>query len=150
MIEFLIIPNEVKNIESCQIAFGGNRYLLDVPDYQKKWFKKNYNTIKNKIEETEFMDYSMFENNLFGKDERFINYTADRNGLIEDFLENYICHEKKTLLLMDVLICFLEDCKEFEYFEIAHNINLILMSFDCVLSVSLNDELKDWFWYKNF
>ena len=28
---------------------------------------------------------------------------------------------------MDVLICFLEDCKEFEYFEMAHNINLILI-----------------------
>jgi hypothetical protein len=140
-----IIPNEVKNIESCQVAFGDNRYLLDVPDYQKKWFRENYETIKNKIQETEFIDYSMFENNLFGKDERFINYTADKNGLIEDYLDNYICHEKKTFLLRDVLICFLEDCKDFEYFEMAHNINLILMSFDCIISGYINYELE---WYK--
>jgi hypothetical protein len=84
----------------------------------------------------------MFENNLFGKDERFINYTADRNGLIEDYLDNYICHEKKTLLLRDVLIRFLEDCKDFEYFEMAHNINLILMSFDCIISGYINDEIE--------
>jgi hypothetical protein len=143
-----IIPNEVKNIASCQIAFGGNRYLLDVPDFQKKWFMENYKYIKNKIEETELIGYQMFENNLFGKDDRFINWTSDKNGLIDDYIENYICNEKKTLLLRDVLICFLEDCIHFECFEMAHNINLILMSFDCVFSGYFNEELKDKYWFK--
>ena len=64
--------------------------LLSVPEYQKQWFRKDYDTIKNEVEETELMDYQMLESNIFGVNERFIDWNSDLNGLVDDFLENYI------------------------------------------------------------
>ncbi len=111
--------------------------LLSVPENHQEWFKRNYDTIKNEVQETEFMDYSMLENNIFGINDRFINWESDRNGLVDDYLENYILQEERTGFIRDCLVCVLEDCKEFEYFEMAHNINLILKSFDTAVSAYL-------------
>lgn len=114
-----------------------NIYLVNVPENQKKWFKENYTLIKNEIEETELMDYEMLESNIFGTNWRFINWKSDLNGLVDDYLENHILQEEKTGLIRDCLVCALEDCKDFEYYEIAHNLNLILMSFDTSLKIHL-------------
>ena len=115
-------------------AVSGSVYLLYVPDNQKNWFRENYDTIKNEVEETELMDYSMIENNIFGINERFIGWKSDLNGLVDDYLENSIVQEEKTGFIRDCLICALEDCKDLEYYEMAHNLNLILMSFDVAMS----------------
>jgi hypothetical protein len=117
-----------------QTNVGSSVYLLNVPDNQKQWFKVNYDTVKNEVEETELMDYSMLENNLFGINERFIDWKSDLNGLVDDYLENHILQEEKTGFIRDCLICVLEDCKDLEHFEMAHNLNLILNSFDVALS----------------
>jgi hypothetical protein len=109
-------------------------YLLPVPNSQKEWFKLSYDTIKLEVSETEIMDYSMLENNLFGINERFINWKSDLNGLVDDYLENNLLQPDKTSFIRDCLICVLEDCKDFEYFEMAHNLNLILNSFEVALS----------------
>ena len=61
----------------------------------------------------------MLENNIFGINERFIDWKSDLNGLVDDYLENHILQEEKTGFIKDCLICVLEDCKEFEYFEMA-------------------------------
>ena len=53
---------------------NNKNYLLSVPDNQKEWFKSNYNIIKLQISETELISYSMFESNLFGINERFLNF----------------------------------------------------------------------------
>lgn len=127
-----------------QTNVGSSVYLLSVPENQKKWFKENYDTIKNEVEETELMDYSMLENNIFGINERFIDWKSDLNGLVDDYLENHILQEEKTWFIKDCLICALEDCKEFEYFEMAHNINLILISFEIALSAYLKG-IEDWY-----
>ena len=127
-----------------QTNVGSSVYLLSVPENQKKWFKENYDTIKNEVEESELMDYSMLENNIFGINERFIDWKSDLNGLVDDYLENHILQEEKTGFIKDCLICVLEDCKEFEYFEMAHNINLILMSFETALSAYLKG-IEDWY-----
>ena len=103
--------------------------LLSVPEYQKQWFRKDYDTIKNEVEETELMDYQMLESNIFGVNERFIDWNSDLNGLVDDFLENYILQEEKTVFIKDCLISVLQDCKELEYFELANNVNLILKQF---------------------
>lgn len=125
-------------------SVGSSVYLLSVPKNQKEWFRVNYDTIKNEVEETELMDYSMLEHNIFGINERFINWESDLNGLVDDYLENHILQEEKTGLIRDCLICVLEDCKEFEYFEMAHNINLILMSFETAVSAYLKG-IEDWY-----
>lgn len=127
-----------------QTNVGSSVYLLNVPDTQKEWFRKHYDTIKTEIEETELMSYSMIENNLFGINERFINWNSDKNGLVDDYLENHILQEEKTGFIRDCLICVLEDCKDLEYFEMAHNLNLILMSFDSCLSGYLKG-IEDWY-----
>jgi len=127
-----------------QTNVGSSVYLLSVPENQKKWFKENYDTIKNEVEEAELMDYSMLENNIFGINERFIDWKSDLNGLVDDYLENHILQEEKIGFIKDCLICVLEDCKEFEYFEMAHNINLILMSFETALSAYLKG-IEDWY-----
>lgn len=103
--------------------------LLSVPEYQKQWFREDYDTIKNEVEETELMVYSMLENNIFGVNERFIDWNSDLNGLVDDFLENYILQEEKTVFIKDCLLSVLQDCKELEYFEMANNVNLILKQF---------------------
>jgi hypothetical protein len=117
-----------------QTNVGSSVYLLNVPDSQKQWFNVNYDTVKNEVKETELMDYSMLENNLFGINERFIDWKSDLNGLVDDYLENHILQEEKTGFIRDCLICVLEDCKDLEYFEMSHNLNLILNSFDVGLS----------------
>ena len=103
--------------------------LLIVPEYQKQWFREDYDTIKNEVEETELMDYQMLESNIFGVNERFIDWDSDLNGLVDDFLENYILQEEKTVFIKDCLLSVLQDCKELEYFEMANNVNLILKQF---------------------
>lgn len=127
-----------------KLPVGSSVYLLSVPENQKKWFRKHYDTIKTEIEGTELMSYSMIENNIFGINERFINWNSDKNGLVDDYLENHILQEEKTGFIRDCLICVLEDCKDLEYFEMAHNVNLILMSFDSALSGYLK-EIEDWY-----
>lgn len=127
-----------------QANVGSSVYFLNVPENQKQWFRVNYDTVKNKVEETELMDYSMLENNLFGINERFIDWESDLNGLVDDYLENHILQEEKTGFIRDCLICVLEDCKDLEYFEMAHNLNLILMSFDKALSGYLKG-IEDWY-----
>ena len=127
-----------------QTNVGSSVYLLNVPEIQKQWFKVNYDTVKNEVEETELMCYSMLENNLFGINERFIDWKSDLNGLVDEYLENNILQEEKTGFIRDCLICVLEDCKELEYFEMAHNLNLILISFDAALSSYLKG-IKDYY-----
>lgn len=95
------------------------------------------------MERIEHLDYSMFENNLFGFNERFIGYKKDR-GLIDCFMCSYFDREEDTEFIRDCFICVLEDCKDLEYFEMAHNIKLILMSFDSALSGYLKG-IEDWY-----
>lgn len=108
-------------------------YLIAVPNHQKKWFRKEYETIKYECISTEFLDYSMLENNIFGYNERFIGYKNDR-GLIDDFMMAYTDKPEKFGFVKDCLICVLEDCKDLEYFEMAHNLNLILNSLNIAIS----------------
>lgn len=128
------LSNEAPNPPLRKGVVSSSVYLLSVPELQKSWFKSNYDTIKLEVHETELMDYSMLENNIFGINERFINWDSDLNGLVDDYLENNILQADKTSFIRDCLICALEDCKDFEYFEMAHNLNLILNSFDVALS----------------
>ena len=128
------MEKETQTPQLPQNAVSSSVYLLQVPKNQKDWFISNYDTIKNEVEETELMDYPMLENNIFGINERFIDWKSDLNGLVDDYLENHILQEEKTGFIRDCLICVLEDCKDFEYFEMAHNLNLILNSFDVALS----------------
>lgn len=136
--------NEDTNFKEQTKQGGKSFYLLIVPENQKEWFRINYDTIKNEVQETELMDYSMLENNIFGINERFINWKSDLNGLVDDYLENHILQEERTGFIRDCLICVLEDCKDFEYFEMAHNINLILMSFDTAMAAYLK-EIETWY-----
>lgn len=135
---------EAQNLPLRKANVGSGVYLLSVPENQKKWFKENYDTIKNEVEKTELICYPMLESNIFGINERFIGWKSDLNGLVDDYLENHILQEEKTGFITDCLICVLEDCVEFEYFEMAHNINLILISFETALSVHLKG-IEDWY-----
>ena len=134
----------LQNPQSNIGAVSSSVYLLQVPKIQKDWFVSNYDTIKNEVEETELMDYTMLENNIFGINERFIDWKSDLNRLVDDYLENHILQEEKTGFIRDCLICVLEDCKDFEYFEMAHNLNLILNSFDVALS-AYEKGIKDYY-----
>ena len=104
-----------------------NIKLLIVPNNQKLWFIKNSSILKQEIENSELICFNMLLNNIFGINERFVNYNnCTTNGLIDDIFENYILHNDKTQFILDLLICILEDCKDLEYYEIANNINLII------------------------
>ena len=105
-------------------------YLLNVPTVQKKWFKIYYKIFKLEFEKMECIEYRMLENNIFGENERFINWKSHKNGLIEDFIEDYGLNKQKTDWIKDFLRCAQVDSKDLEYYEIAHNINLIINSFD--------------------
>jgi hypothetical protein len=111
-----------------------HKHLLNVSKEQKQWFRINYYTIKNNVEETELISYSMLENNIFGINERFIDWKSDLNGLVDDFLENHILQEEKTNFIIDCFLCVLEDCIDLEYFEMANNLNLILNSLEVSFS----------------
>lgn len=118
-------------------------YLLDVPNHQKQWFRVNYETLKHEVQTSEAMDYSMLENNIFGINERFIDWQHDSFGLLDEYISNHVLQEEKTSFIVDCLICALEDCKTLEYYEMAHNLNLIIMPFDEALSAYL-EGIKEW------
>ena len=117
-------------------------YLLLVPKLHKKWFRDYYDTIKLECEESELINYSMLENNIFGINERGLNWNIDLNGLIDDLVQNKDLQPEKTNFIIDCLVCALEDCQELEYFEMAHNIDLIVKAYDNALfEKELNEEV---------
>jgi hypothetical protein len=101
--------------------------LLIVPEYQKSWFVKNSRILKKEVKNSELICFDMLLDNIFGINNRFIKWKHTNNGIIDDIVENYILHDDKTQFIIDLLICLLEDCKELEYYEIANNINLIIL-----------------------
>lgn len=101
--------------------------LLEVPKIQKDWFKDYYDTIKLECADLEILSYSMLENNIFGINNRF---KKDLSGLIDNFIQNNLLQPEKTSFIIDCLVCALEDCEDLEYFEMAHNLNYIINSYD--------------------
>jgi len=104
--------------------------LLIVPDNQKKWFKSYHKALKYKFEQSEMLCYDMFENNLFGINDRFIGYDRDSIGMVDSFVENYSLDEKETLTVLFWLTIILEDCEDLEFYELAHNLSLLFKSFE--------------------
>ena len=137
-------------MESCKIGnklmplFSDGFYLLTTKEVQQKWLNSEYKILKNKIDESELISYSMLENNIFGNNERFIDWNSDKNSLIDDFLENYTINKTITVFIKDLLICILEDSKHKEYYELSHNLNLIIKFIDINI-LTYENEIDEYF-----
>jgi hypothetical protein len=104
--------------------------LLSVPINQMLWFRKKYFDIEIKMNQSECFSYSMFESNLFGVNERFINWNSDNMGVIDEYLQNYILQYDKTKFINKLLVYALNESKILEYYEITNNLNLLLTAYD--------------------
>lgn len=104
--------------------------LLNVPNNQIQWFVNNNYDLKVIVYSTELITYQMLENNIIGFNDRFINWTSDYNGLIDDFFENYILQKERTSHIILYLFRLMKKAEYKEYFEIAHNINTIIKAVD--------------------
>ena len=94
------------------------------------WFRKKYFDIEIKMNQSECFSYSMFESNLFGVNERFINWNSDNMGVIDEYLQNYILQYDKTKFINKLLVYALNESKILEYYEITNNLNLLLTAYD--------------------
>ena len=102
--------------------------LVIVPKHQIKWFDKNYGFINDNDFQTNGADWSMLENNIKGRNERFLNYNGNSNSLIEAFWLGYHAGGKSTINTQYFLDCCLmiqADAIELEFYEIAFNINTL-------------------------
>ena len=103
--------------------------LLPVPYNQKSWFIKNYDTIKLEVQETEDISYKRLENNIFGINDRFLDWDSEKtgiDGLINEFVKNAYYDLDKTTFIIDCLNCAYEDSMDYQFYEMANNLNLIL------------------------
>ena len=104
--------------------------LLIVPDNQKKWFRNYHKALKYKFQQSELLCYDMFENNLFGINDRFIGWDSDLMGIVDSFVENYCLQEKETLKILFWFTMILSDCEDLEFYELANNLSLLFNSFE--------------------
>jgi hypothetical protein len=104
--------------------------LLIVPDNQKKWFRTYHKALKYKFEKSEMLCYDMFENNLFGINDRFLGWNHDSIGIVDSFVENYCIEERETLVILFWLTMIFEDFENLEFYELAHNLSLLFNSFE--------------------
>jgi hypothetical protein len=132
------------------IKVGKNKKLLRVPDNQKIWYMKNYAFIYDLVKETELIDYGMLQNNIFGVEDRFLEWHSDLNGIVDDILENYILQYDKTVLIIKSLFACSEEAVKNEYFELTNNINLLLdVSLYCIEGFIKQNNIKPDEWYEN-
>ena len=102
--------------------------LVLVPEHQIKWFDKNYGFINDNDFQTDGADWSMLQNNIKGRNERFLNYNGDSMSLIEGFWLGHHAGGKSTINTQYFLDCCLmiqADAIELEFYEIASNINTL-------------------------
>lgn len=102
--------------------------LVLVPEHQIKWFDKNYGFINDNDFQTDGADWSMLQNNIKGRNARFLSYNGNSNSLIEGFWEGYHAGGKSTINTLYFLDCSLmieADAIELEFYEIAFNINTL-------------------------
>ena len=102
--------------------------LVLVPEHQIKWFDKNYGFINDNDFQTDGADWSMLQNNIKGRNERFLNYNGDSMSLIEGFWLGHHAGNQSTINTQYFLDCCLmakEDAIELEFYEIAFNINTL-------------------------
>jgi len=102
--------------------------LVLVLEHQIKWFDKNYGFINDNDFQTDGADWSMLQNNIKGRNERFLNYNGDSMSLIEGFWLGHHAGGKSTINTQYFLDCCLmiqADAIELEFYEIASNINTL-------------------------
>lgn len=137
--------NEIHNTDICDDSsdYTGNKEewseimrnraevkdeLIIVPQNQRKWFEDEWETIKHFLEDDNdcLVSYNMLRNNLFGHNDRLINWQSHHEGLIDDFTTTYALSEKIYQILIDTLFCCLKDCEDLQFYELAHNMKIIL------------------------
>src|SRR3990167_7493751 len=103
-------------------------YLLKVPEQQKTWFDLNYGFINDDVFPTDGAEWDRFKNNIFGDDDRFLNYNGNSNSLLDGFWLGYSSGGKSTTntkYFLDCSIMAMKDAVNLEYYEIAFNIKII-------------------------
>lgn len=105
--------------------------LLDLPKEQLDWFNSAYAFLNDDNIYTDSGDIDMLKNNICGYNDRFIGWKSDLMGLLDCFWMSYSSggkSTKNTIYILDCCIMALEDAKELEYYEIAHNIKTVLLA----------------------
>ena len=111
-----------------QTAVSGSVYLLSVPKNQIEWFEKNYGFINDDKFYTDGAEWSRLKNNIFGNDDRFLDYDGNSNSLLEGFWLGYSAGGKSTVntqYFLDCCLMALMDAVELEFYEIAFNIKTL-------------------------
>lgn len=105
-----------------------NTYLLSVPLNQKEWFNKKFGFINNKDFHTDGADWEMLKNNIFGNNERFIDYSSDSMGLLEGFWMGHTSGGTSTIntkYFLDTILVAITKAINFEFYELAFNIKVV-------------------------
>ena len=102
-----------------------NGELLEVPQEQKDWFEKHFRRIRTHAQNTD-CPIEEVELNLLGENWRFIDYSnMDKHFLV--LMIGYLdCNEDSFMDFMRLLVGFKGLLVKKEYFEMAHNLDLIL------------------------
>jgi hypothetical protein len=102
--------------------------LVLVPKEQKDWFNKHHGFISDCNFPTDGAEFDMLKNNIFGNNDRFIDYNGNSQGLIDGFWMGYSAggtSTSNTKYFIEIIISIMGEAIEMEYYEIAQNIKVV-------------------------
>jgi hypothetical protein len=105
-----------------------NTYLLPVLPNQKEWFNKEFGFINNEDFLTDGADWEMLKNNIFGNNERLIDYSGNSIGLLEGFWLGHSSGGTSTIntkYFLDIILVAIKKAIDFEFYELAFNIKIV-------------------------
>jgi hypothetical protein len=95
---------------------------------QKEWFNKEFGFINNEDFRTDGADWEMLKNNIFGNNERFIDYSGNSIGLLEGFWLGHSSGGTSTIntkYFLDIILVAIKKAIDFEFYELAFNIKIV-------------------------
>ena len=119
--------------------------LIEVPDYQKIWYKKNFSSF-SLIDENMLisMEYDIMQN-IFGYNVRYKSFQAESLDILECFHLSYTA-SKSSMNECYRLIKFMngvyKEAIKKEFYEMANNLKIMLIDFNCIVENS-NNNSKD-------
>ena len=122
-----------------------NKYLLEIPIEQQKWFNDNYSFVDNL-----YSNYSelwfLLKTNILGEDYRYCNYNGNSNDLISEYFMALTGEHETSQIAqyyLDTVECARMDAEEKEYFELARNIFVIINDIDKQILFIENENKKN-------
>lgn len=107
--------------------------LIHVPENQKTWFNTEFDYLKNSNLEAageyqNIIDLNLLKRNIFGANDRLINYTGPENTVFESFWIDYARGGKQNeaaIYIIKTLKYATEEAAKLEFYELAENLKNI-------------------------